>query len=286
VTETIAGLLIVFAFILQTGALVLALNLALRKRAWQRLPAAWAWALTGVGLLLMMMRRTAALPGEAIRLSASGAGDLLIDGLLTLGTSIFLALAVWALFRRLSSIEATSRRQRQELAILYRVGIAITSTLKLDEVLHQIYMQVSQLIPLDAFCIALYDRPTDELRMALIVEGGQVRPAFAIKASESAGLTARVARSRQPLRIGDMATEQEELAAASRKANMPLPRSWLGLPLIAHERLVGVLSAQSGQPHAFTPDDERLLTTIAPQAAIAIENARLYQQAQKKSARV
>ena len=278
--DNVAKISLILSFILQITALILALQLALRKRAWRRLPAWWAWAVTLLGLLLMLARRGALLPGDLVRSSSSGSADLLIDSILTIGTSTALAIGVLALFRRMASIEAANRRQRQELAILHHVGVAITSTLKLDEVLHQIYTQVSPLIPVDAFCIALYDRPTDELRMELIVEGGQVQPSFAVKASESAGLTAQVARSRQPLRIGDMDLEQKQLSAASRKANMPLPRSWLGLPLIDHERIVGVLSVQSYQPQAFTADDERLLTTIAPQAAIAIENARLYQQAQ------
>src|SRR2546430_723113 len=52
--------------------------------------------------------------------------------------------------------------------------------------------------------------------------------------------------------------------------------SWLGVPMIARDRLIGVISVESFKKNAFTNDDMLLLTAIANQAAVAIENAHLY----------
>jgi PAS domain S-box-containing protein len=182
-----------------------------------------------------------------------------------------------ALFRRLTSAEATSRRRFEELTAVQRVGAASTSTLTLDQVLRQIYEQVRQLIPLDAFCLALYDRVTDDLRMELIVEEDRGQPPFTVKATDSAGLTARVVRSRQPLRINDLEAQRELRVPIPQQTSQAAIHSWLGLPLMVQDRVVGALSIQSYRANAFTAEHERLLATIAAQAAIAIENARLSQ---------
>jgi len=58
-------------------------------------------------------------------------------------------------------------------------------------------------------------------------------------------------------------------------------RSWLGVPLVVGDRMVGVMSVQDYEPDAYGREHEKFLSTIAGQVAIAIENARLYQQAEE-----
>jgi GAF domain-containing protein len=60
----------------------------------------------------------------------------------------------------------------------------------------------------------------------------------------------------------------------------------LGVPLILRDKVIGVASMQSNQPNAYTPDDIRLLETLGSQAAISIENARLFEQTQAALAEV
>jgi len=258
------------SFALQVIALALALRLAFSRRTLRQLPAWWAWALTAAGLIVMLVRWGLTLPKAFSEAHIA-------DSLVTIFTSTFLTVSVIALFRRLTSAEATSRRRCEELTAVQRVGAASTSTLTLDQVLRQIYEQVRQLIPLNAFCLALYDKVTDDLRMELIVEEGQGQPPFTIKATDSTGLTARVIRSRQPLRINDLEAHKELHVTIPQQASQATIHSWLGLPLMVQDHVVGALSVQSYQANAFTAEHERLLATIAAQAAIAIENARLSQ---------
>lgn len=175
-----------------------------------------------------------------------------------------------------------ARRRADEMEALYHIGLVTTSTLALDEVLQQIHEQVRQLVSFDAFYIALYDEANDELRLGLIVEDGHVQPEITVKVSEGGGLTAWIIRSRQALRVGDVEAERDRLPAVPRQVGT-LTRAWLGLPLIAKDRVVGVMSVQSHRPNVFDEDNERLLATIAAQAAIAIENARLYERSRAQA---
>ena len=65
---------------------------------------------------------------------------------------------------------------------------------------------------------------------------------------------------------------------------MPDCRSWLGVPLLAGEEIVGAVVVAHAEPHAFLPDDERLLASVAIQAAVAVNNARLYEAVIRRTA--
>jgi GAF domain-containing protein/DNA-binding response OmpR family regulator len=67
---------------------------------------------------------------------------------------------------------------------------------------------------------------------------------------------------------------------------LPLTRSEMALPLVIKDQVIGALDVQSNQPNFFTTDDVAALTTLAGQIAIAIENARLYQDAQAQADRM
>jgi GAF domain-containing protein len=77
----------------------------------------------------------------------------------------------------------------------------------------------------------------------------------------------------RPLVIGDVDRDP----SWTRVAEHGHIRSWLGMPLLARERLIGVLSLDSDQPQAFTPMNVEDVQAIAAQAAIAVENARLFE---------
>src|SRR5207247_10885233 len=63
-------------------------------------------------------------------------------------------------------------------------------------------------------------------------------------------------------------------------------RSELVVPLLIQDRLIGVLDLESTEPHAFTPEHERMLSTLGSYIAIALENARLYEEARESERRL
>jgi signal transduction histidine kinase len=92
---------------------------------------------------------------------------------------------------------------------------------------------------------------------------------------------------RKPLIVGDW-RDNKPLARAFRAVARPYVegdfgyiRAWMGVPLMVGEQLLGWLSLEHSQPHAYAPRHAALAQTIANQAAVAIENARLYEQAQR-----
>ncbi len=194
-----------------------------------------------------------------------------------------LALAVSSLIAR--NLAATSRRLSQrikELAGLQAVGQALSASLRIETVVEAIYEQVSRLMPAPNFYVALYDAGLDEVSFALSIETGQRvqwRPRRA-----GNGLTEYVLRTRQPLLI-----PQDVQGFIEKLGITPLGRPstcWLGVPIVAGDRPLGVITLQSysGQEQ-YTQSDVDVLYTIAAQAAVAIQNARLYAQTDETLAR-
>jgi signal transduction histidine kinase len=83
-----------------------------------------------------------------------------------------------------------------------------------------------------------------------------------------------VVSNHQPLLIGSVADEAR--LGVKSVADSKATESWMGVPMIARDRVIGVISVESYKKHAFSQDDVLLLTAIANQAAVAIENAQLY----------
>jgi len=176
-----------------------------------------------------------------------------------------------------------TRRHVEELTVLHNIDMVITSTLNPDEVLQTIYEQVSTVMNITTFHIALYDEEKDELCLPVIVDQGKRLPPLTLKVEEESGLSGWVVRTRQPLWIGDMDEERDTLPVDAIAVGDPT-RSLMVLPLIARGKVVGVISAQSYEPYVFDEGHRRLFSGIASQVAIAVENARLYQEATRRLA--
>ena len=171
-------------------------------------------------------------------------------------------------------------RLYEEMAGLYDVGLAVTSALELDKTLRAIYEQVNHLMSFDTFYIALYDEARGELRFDIFVEEGEWLPKFT-KELDEGGLTTWIVQSKKPLFVGDF--EKESPPVVPGQVGKPETRSWLGFPLLVRDKIVGVISVQSFRPHAFTKEDERILSAFANQAAIAVENAWLYEETRQRT---
>ncbi len=162
-----------------------------------------------------------------------------------------------------------------ELAILNEIGRAISSALDLNELLEVIHRQVSRLFDTTNFYIALYEEETDEWEILLNIEQGERHPPERYRVGS--GLTGYIIRNKEPLLFR---TTAELLEFISRKGIAPLgllSRSCLGVPLVATDRVVGVMTIQDYErENCYSEQDLALFSTVAAQAAIAIANARLF----------
>jgi diguanylate cyclase (GGDEF)-like protein len=178
-----------------------------------------------------------------------------------------------------------AKQAARESASLYQIGLVTTSSLQIDEVMQLIYEQVNRALHPDTFYIALYDDDLNELRYDIFVEGGVTLQPFKARL-DSVGIASWVIRNRRPISVRNWNMEREQLPFETNIVGTTA-QSLISVPLIAKDKIVGVLSVQAAQPDAFESHHLRLLSSIASQAALALENARLHatvhEQAQRDS---
>jgi len=185
----------------------------------------------------------------------------------------------------LAQAQTELQRRIDEAAITYAIGAAIALNLKLDDILWLIYAQTGRVLDLSAFSLALYNEEQDQLQYDLFVDGGKRAERFAQKIGDKEVEPAScVVRTRHSLLIGDWTVEQDNWPEADTRTIGENVRSWLAVPLVAQERVIGVMSIQSQKPYTYDDSHQRLLYAIADQAAVAIENARLHAQTQQELA--
>ena len=171
--------------------------------------------------------------------------------------------------------EASNRAER--LAVVNRIAKAAGATLHLDDLMETVYQEITPAFQADAFFIALHDEETGELDFRLEVDEGVRQPPARLP--PGTGLSSVVVSEMKPLIIRDFEQERDRLPAAVLWGTEKPPASWLGAPMLVGERVIGIINVQSYRPNVWDEEDELLLFTIADQIAVAIENARLFEEA-------
>jgi signal transduction histidine kinase len=194
-----------------------------------------------------------------------------------LGWSALIALAfsgsvAIGVARNLAKTRSKSLQQLKRIASLTNIGKTISLRYTTAELLDAIYNECKRSVDCTLFTIALLDEGTNELSFELDVRDDVRLPKERMRLGE--GLNSWVASHHEPLLIGSVADEKRFGVRAV--VDSKPTESWLGVPMIARDRLIGVISVESFKKNAFTNDDMLLLTAIANQAAVAIENAHLY----------
>jgi PAS domain S-box-containing protein len=173
--------------------------------------------------------------------------------------------------------QETARRWH-EAEILGAVTADLTRTLDLDQVLHSILDSAMDLIPASGSgVIHLVDETTQKLvPLATSTPGASVKEKSDMIIGE--GIAGLVMKEKQTIRIPDATLDPRFLEIES---FMP-KRSLLTAPLLVEKECIGTLSLNSDRVNAFSTEDERLLTTLADQAAIALWNARLHSEVERR----
>ena len=180
-----------------------------------------------------------------------------------------------------------AQHRAEQLSMVFRISGAISSLQDLESILHLIFEQVRSNLPLDVFFIALHDEKTGTISFPLVYDGGK----FWQEASKDIRQThsiSRIIRTGQPFLWN---RTQAEIDAARNSVNRVgdparVAASIVLIPLTAGKRTIGVLSVQSYDMDAFGEEQVSMLTALAPQVTIAIENARLFEAANKHARRL
>ena len=167
------------------------------------------------------------------------------------------------------------RVEPADLTYLVQLADALNTTLDLQTLLVRTSELVRAIIPYRIFAILLLNDRTHELRMRFQI--GHTPEVERLRIPLGKGVVGQVALTRQPLLFNDISS-----APVYINAN-PDVRSELALPLIAKNRLIGVMDIESEQENYFRPEHLHLLTLTASRIAQAIENARLYARVSRQA---
>jgi len=171
--------------------------------------------------------------------------------------------------------------QAKTLKLLYEVSRELTSILDREELLRRVAESVKKIVDYDVFSVMLWNEQAQLLESV-----------FAMRCNDSIaarlclplhhGLTGTAAGERRILRINDVTEDPRYIRCETGVE----ARSELVVPLLMQDRLIGVLDLESAEPHAFTLEHERMLSTLSSYVAIALENARLYEEARESERRL
>ncbi len=174
-----------------------------------------------------------------------------------------------------ASLEKRVTERTRDLQVAADVSRQITTILELRELLQAVVERTKVGFKLYHVSVFLYDAELQRLSLgAGAGKAGELMKAedWRFNVSSDKGLVPQAARSRIAVLSGDVSAETHYAANPHR----PLTRSELALPMVVGGKLVGVLDFQSEQVNRFSEDDVRVMTSLAEQIAIAVNNAHLY----------
>ena len=171
------------------------------------------------------------------------------------------------------------RAQAETLLLLNEVGRETSSILDVEELLRRAAEQIKRVIDYQILSIMLYDEEQKVFRHRVDVKHGQrVQGKMRVAASE--GIVGAAAELKAPVLVPDVTLDSRYLMVN------PETRSELAIPMLHKGKVIGVLDLESPQPNNFTEDHVQTLSILGANLAIALENARLYEQVARDEARL
>jgi len=176
----------------------------------------------------------------------------------------------------LARAKVHAERKAQEAETLRTAGAIVASSLEIDRIMELVLQQALQVVPYDTASVQLWK---DDV---LEIVGGTgwgnleeiIGTTFPIPGNNP---NTEVIMEKRPVRIGNVGKIYEGFR------HMPHPptKSWMGIPLIAHADVIGLLALDSAREDFFTADHLRLATSFADHVAMALNNARLYEESRR-----
>src|SRR3972149_6611414 len=166
--------------------------------------------------------------------------------------------------------------QIERLELLLSVARDLASILELDRLLNRVGHLLRDVIPYEHFSIFLYDREREELTWRIGIGYSEESRRWLQRIPVTKGLVGRAVRTRSSVLSNDVSVEPDFLPATTHRGEAP--RSALAVPLIHQGEPVGVIVLESTRIGDFSAEQEQMLSVLGATLAIAIVNARLYEE--------
>jgi sigma-B regulation protein RsbU (phosphoserine phosphatase) len=172
----------------------------------------------------------------------------------------------------------SEREYTETLETLAEIGREMSAILDPDELLTRLAHLIKRVVDYRIFAIALLNEEEQCLELKVTIKFGDAQKELkSVKVGE--GLVGYAALHKEVVLVPDVTMDPRYIAA------VPGVRSELVVPLLLKDRCIGVFDLESPEPNAFNKKHVKLLTLLASEAAVAIENARLYESIRANEAR-
>lgn len=179
------------------------------------------------------------------------------------------------------SLFASYPEQARTLTLLHDVSRELTSILDRKELLGRIAQRVKKLVNYHIFSVMLWNEQTQLLESVFAMQcGDSIPPRLRLPLHH--GVTGAAAGERRAMRVDDVQTDPRYIRCEPGLN----ARSELVVPLLLQDRLIGVLDLESTERAAFSAEHERMLSTLGSYIAIALENARLFEESRLNERRL
>jgi GAF domain-containing protein len=165
----------------------------------------------------------------------------------------------------------------ERFSILNKASYQVGANLDPEQVYIAVHQAAKHLMPVESFVISLLDEETNEIEGIYLVDDEKRAPITRIPRDQ--GLSGRVISTGEPLILHGAKTVDDMGGVTYGKLDTPL--SILAVPMTLSGKTVGMLSAQTYKPNVYTEDDLQILSTLANQAAVAIQNGRLFNETER-----
>jgi len=177
-----------------------------------------------------------------------------------------------------------TQEQNAELAVLNDMGLELSSQLDLESIAKILYAYTGKLMDVTDFFISIHHPENDEISFPLVYFDG--KPTKLERIPVANGLTAKIIREKASIFLPDRLDERVLDLGVDFVAvgDDDQAKCWLGVPLLLGQTILGTITVQSTvTENLYTEHDRTLLVAIASQAAIAIQNARLFQETTQRN---
>ena len=184
------------------------------------------------------------------------------------------------------ALATTEREGKKQVELLSDMGRAITASLDFDTIFGTLYEGVNQLADADVFGVGLYHPDRHEIEYRLAIERGKRYAPYTRTTTDPDQLPVWCIEHREAVFINDLRAEYGKYVSRYDEKRRQLedgslssePKSIIYLPLIAKERVVGIITIQSFEQNAYTEHHLNVLRGLASYTAIALDNAAAYRQ--------